>query len=239
MNSRCLNAILVCWIAVISLFGAETERRAGVRVWEEPLLLPTYLVGDPDPNPRFYAGRAYQGAQGRVYPYAMWDDITETREDREYKALYLENDYLRICVLPELGGRVLSALDKTNNYDFFYRQTVIKPVLIGMAGAWIAGGIEWNIPHHHRASSFMPVDFLLEEHPDGSKTIWVGEMELRHRMNWTVGLTLHPDRSYLEATIKISNGTPFVQSLLCWANVAVHTNNNYQVIFPPTTEKSA
>ena len=236
MMRKFLGVVLVLWIGLVLVCGAVTAAESGVRVWEEPLVLPTYEVGEPDKNPRFYAGRAYQGAQGRVYPYAMWDDITERLADREYTALYLENEYLKICVLPELGGRVFSALDKTNNYDFFYRQTVIKPVLIGMAGAWLAGGIEWNIPHHHRASSYFPVDYHLEEHPDGSKTIWVGEMELRHRMNWVVGLTLHPGRSYMEATIRISNGTPFVHSLLCWANVAVHTNNEYQVIFPPMTQ---
>lgn len=230
-----LGVYLLLWICAVGVCSA-VEKKGSVRVWEEPLVLPTYEVGEPDHNPRFYAGRGYQGAQGRVYPYAMRDDITETREEQEYKALYLENEYLRICVLPELGGRVFSALDKTNSYDFFYRQTVIKPVLVGMAGAWVAGGIEWNIPHHHRVSSSLPVDYALKENPDGSKTIWVGEMELRHRMSWVVGLTLHPDRSYVEATVKISNGTPFVNSLLCWANVAVHANTDYQVIFPPKTQ---
>jgi tetratricopeptide (TPR) repeat protein len=207
-----------------------------VRIWEEPLVIPTYEVGEPDPNPRFYAGRTYQGAQGRVYPYPMLDVLTDSRKDKTYKAVYLENEYVKICVLPEIGGRILAALDKTNNYDFLYRQHVIKPALIGMLGAWISGGIEWCIPHHHRATTFMPVDYTLQENPDGSKTVWVGEIELRHRMKWLVGLTIFPEKSYMEATIKIINRTPFVNSILCWANVAVHANENYQVIFPPSTE---
>jgi len=207
-----------------------------VKIWEEDLVIPTYLVGQADKLPRFYEGRAYQGAKGPVYPYPMLDKLTDVREEKSYRALYLENDYIQLCVLPEIGGRIFSALDKSNNYDFFYRQHVIKPALIGMLGAWISGGVEWNIPHHHRATSFLPVDYVLEENQDGSKTIWVGELELRHRMTWLVGLTLYPDKSYLEATIKIFNRTSFVHSILCWANVAVHTNEDYQIIFPPGTE---
>ncbi len=207
-----------------------------VKIWEEPLVIPTYEVGKADPNPRFYTGRTYQGAQGRVYPYPMLDVLTDSRKDKAYKGAYLENEYVKICILPEIGGRVFAALDKTNGYDFLYRQHVIKPALIGMLGAWISGGIEWCIPHHHRATTFMPVDYTLEENTDGSKTIWVGEMELRHRMRWLVGITLYPEKSYMEATIKIINRTPFVNSILCWANVAVHANENYQVIFPPSTE---
>ena len=207
-----------------------------VRVWEEPLVIPTYLVGEPDKFPLFYNGRAYQGAKGPVYPYPMLDKLTDQREEKTYKALYLENKYVKICVLPEIGGRIFSAIDKTNGYDFFYRQHVIKPALIGMLGAWISGGVEWNFPHHHRATSFMPVDYALTENLDGSKTIWVGEVEIRHRTKWIIGLTLYPGRSYLEATVKLFNRTPLAQSMLYWANVAVHATDDYQIIFPPGTE---
>jgi tetratricopeptide (TPR) repeat protein len=166
----------------------------------------------------------------------MLDKLTDVRENKQYHAVYLENPYLKLCVLPEIGGRILSAEDKTNGYDFFYHQHVIKPALIGMLGAWISGGVEWNIPHHHRASTYMTVDHTLEVHPDGSKTIWVGELELRHRMKWIVGLTLFPNKSYIEATVKLFNRTPVAHSFLYFANVAVHANAPYQVIFPPSTE---
>jgi len=177
------------------LFPVPALAQSRARVWEEPLTLPTYEVNQPDHNPRFYAGRAYQGAQGRVYPYAMIDDLTDNRVQKTYRAVYLENEYIRVCILPELGGRVLSAVDKTNNYDFFYRQTVIKPALIGMIGAWISGGIEWNFPHHHRPNVFMPIDYTIENRPDGSATASIGTMEIRHRMRWVVGLTVYPGKS--------------------------------------------
>ncbi len=207
-----------------------------VKVWEGPLVIPTYRVDAPDSNPIFYSGRAYQGAKGPIYPYPLIDKLTDIREDMTYKGAFLENKYVRICVLPEIGGRIFSAEDKTDDYDFIYHQHVIKPSLIGMLGAWISGGVEWNVPHHHRATTFMPVDHTLKENPDGSKTIWVGEIELRHRMKWVIGLTLYPNRSYVEATVKIFNRTPFAHSMLYWANAAVHSGPNYQVIFPPSTE---
>jgi len=221
-----MTVVPECWAA----------EGAAVKVYEEPLVIPTYRVGEPERNPMFYGARAYQGAKGTIYPYLLLDKLTDIREDKTYQAVYLENQYIKLCVLPEIGGRILSAEDKTNHYDFFYHQHVIKPALIGMLGAWISGGVEWNIPHHHRATTFMPVDHTLQENPDGSKTIWVGEIELRHRMKWVLGLTLYPGKSYIEATVKLFNRTPLVHSFLYFANVAVHANENYQVIFPPSTE---
>jgi len=207
-----------------------------VRIWEQDIVIPTYMTGAPEPNPMFYFGSASQGAEGRVYPYPLYDKLTGNKQDKTYKMVYIENEYVRVGIMPEIGGRIFEAVDKTNGYNFFYRQHVIKPALIGLIGAWISGGVEWNIPHHHRASTFIPIQYRLEENKDGSKTIWVGELEVRHRMRWAVGYTLRPGRSYLEVSLQILNRTPVVNSLLCFANVAVHANENYQVIFPPSTQ---
>ncbi len=206
---------------------------AGVRAWEAPLRIPTYAVGPAEPNPIFYAGREYQGAQGPVYPYPLLDQLGETRVERDWRALWLENEYVRLSVLPEIGGRIFSAEDKTNGYPFFYRQHVIKPALIGMIGAWISGGVEWNVMHHHRATTFMPVQSAIVENADGSRTIWVGETEWRHRMRWVVGLTLRPGRSVVEASVRMLNRTPLPHSVLYFANPAVHANEQYEVLFPP------
>ena len=209
---------------------------SSVRVREEKTVIPTYLAGEPEPNPMFFFGRSSQGAQGPIYPYPFYDRLTGKKVDKTYTMVYLENEYIRIGVLPEIGGRIFEGLDKTNNYNFFYRQHVIKPALIGLIGAWISGGVEWNIPHHHRASTFIPVQHKVEENPDGSKTVWVGELEIRHRMRWAVGYTLRPGKAYLEASVRILNRAPVPNTMLCFANVAVHTNDNYQVIFPPSTQ---
>ncbi|MDR1557090.1 MAG: DUF5107 domain-containing protein [Tannerellaceae bacterium] len=219
----------------IGLFTGQTMAQT-VKVEQRPLVLPTYEIGPPDANSIFFTGRVYQGAQGHIYPYPLYDILTDTKVDKTYNALYLENEYVNVCVLPEIGGRILSATDKTNGYEIFYRQTGIKPALIGMLGAWLSGGVEWNFPHHHRPSSYMPVDWKTEENADGSKTIWVGETELRHRIKWSIGLRVYPGRSWVEARVKIMNRTPFIQSMLYWANVSVHTNEAYEVIFPPSTQ---
>ena len=210
-----------------------------VKLWETNEVIPTYRAAPPDPNPRFYSGRTYQGARATFYPYPVQDRLTDEREERSYRVVYLENDQVRLSLLPEVGGRIFSAVDKSNQYDFFYRQHVIKPALIGMLGAWISGGVEWNVPHHHRATSFLPVDYLLEEKPDGSKTVWVGETEWRHRLKWLVGVTLYPNRSDIEMTMKVFNRTPFAHSFLFWINPAVHANEQYQVIFPPDVQFAA
>ena len=228
------NVALLTAAAV--LFPAAGLCASPVRIWEDSITVPTYQSGPPDPTPLFFDGRGYQGAKGPIYPYPIIDRLTGVKAPQSYKEVCLENEFVKFCVLPELGGRIFTAIDKTNGYSFFYQQHVIKPALIGMAGAWISGGVEWNIPHHHRASSFMPVNYQMLENADGSKTVLVGEMELRHRMRWTMALTLHPGKSYIDATMKLRNLTPVSNTFLYFANVAVHANKNYQIIFPPSTQ---
>jgi len=207
-----------------------------VKIWEEPLTLPTYVVKAPDKNPMFFRNQSYQGASRYLYPYALEDNITDEKVEKTYRALYLENEYIKLCVLPEIGGRLFYATDKTNGYEIFYRQHVIKPANIGMLGAWISGGIEFCVFHHHRASTNIPVDYRLEQNEDGSATIWIGETEPRHRMKWSLGISLYPGKSYIEVDGRLINPTENVNSILYWANVATHVNDNYQIIFPPSTD---
>jgi tetratricopeptide (TPR) repeat protein len=224
----------VAALCVLLLAATGTAQTVTVREVEE--VIPTYEAGPPDPNPMFYFGRVSQGAEGRTYPYPLYDNLTNRKVNKTYRLVYLENEYLKVGIAPEIGGRIFSGVDKTNGYNFFYRQHVIKPALIGLIGAWISGGVEWNIPHHHRASTFLPVQYRIETGADGSRTVWVGELELRHRMRWAVGYTLRPGVSYLEVAVRILNRTPLVQSMLAFANVAVNANEHYQIIFPPSTE---
>lgn len=232
MKLRLLCLLVLC-AAVLCAAGAAPS---GVTVTEKQINIPTYVVGDPEPNPMFYFGRQSQGAQAPFYPYPMVDSLTGKKADKTYKIVYLENEYLRIGILPEIGGRIFEGVDKTNGYNFIYRQHVIKPTLISILGAWISGGVEWNIPHHHRATSFLPIEYKVENAADGSRTVWIGELELRDRMRWAVGYTLRPGSSVLEARLRILNRTPLETSMLCFANVAVHVNDQYQVIFPPSTQ---
>ncbi len=181
----------------------------------------------------FLDKRVYQGSSGKVYPNPFTDHISDTKIDKRYQAIFLENDLVRIMVLPEIGGRIHIGEDKTNNYDFFYRQNVIKPALVGLLGPWISGGVEFNWPQHHRPSTFMPVDHKIEKHEDGRCTVWLSEHEPMNRMKGMVGITLHPGKSIVEAKAQLYNRTPFVQTFLWWANVAVQVHEEYQAFFPP------
>ena len=215
---------------------AAFAQNGPVKIWEGVENLPTYRVNAPEQAPLFERDFAYQRAKRGVYPYAMNDNPTIEKVDSAHRAVYLENDYVKVCVLPDIGGRLFYATDKTNGYEIFYRQSVIKPANVGMLGAWISGGVEWNVFHHHRATSQYPIDYKLVDNGDGSKTIWVGEVENRHRMSWAVGLTLHPDKSYIEVTGRFFNNSIDRNSMLHWNNVATHANENYQIIFPENTE---
>ena len=141
----------------------------------ETVTIPTYGVGAPQKNPMFLEKRVYQGSSGAVYPHPVIERVDETKTDRQYTAIFLENRYLLIMLLPEIGGRVQMALDKTNDYHFVYYNRVIKPALVGLAGPWISGGIEFNWPQHHRPNTYGPVHWSIEEGEDGSKTVWCAE----------------------------------------------------------------
>ena len=110
---------------------------------------------------------------------------------------------------------------------------VIKPALVGLLGPWISGGVEFNWPQHHRPSTFMPVDWEIEERPDGSVTVWCSEYEPMQRMKGMHGVTLYPDSSIVEVRVRLFNRTPFVQTFLWWANVAARVHDRYQSFFPP------
>ena len=209
------------------------SQTSSVKVSRTTIVLPTHLPAAPDKNPMFLEKRVYQGSSGKVYPLPFTDRIAEKPVDRKWQAVWIENEFLRAMVLPELGGRIHILQDKTNGYDLIYNQRVIKPALVGLAGPWISGGIEFNWPQHHRPATFLPVDFEIENHADGSKTIWCSDHDPMTRMKGMHGVCLHPKRAYLELKVRAYNRTPFVQSFLWWANVATRVHEAYQSFFPP------
>lgn len=203
-----------------------------VNVWEEEILLPTYGVGSNEKNPMFLEKRVYQGSSGVVYPYPVIEKIEDTPHDKSYHAVYMENEYIKVMILPELGGRVQMAYDKIKERHFIYYNHVIKPALVGLVGPWISGGIEFNWPQHHRPSTYMPVDFSIEHCADGSAIVWVNEQERMFHQKGAAGFTLRPGRAVLEIQGKVYNPTPVPQTFLWWANPAVAVNEHYQSVFP-------
>ncbi|HIT85277.1 MAG TPA: DUF5107 domain-containing protein [Candidatus Ornithomonoglobus intestinigallinarum] len=205
----------------------------GVIVREEKVIIPTYEAGEYDKNPMFLEKRVYQGSSGRVYPHPVCESVADEKTDKEYNAIFLENEYILVMILPEIGGRIQRLYDKTNGCDAVYYNEVIKPALVGLAGPWISGGIEFNWPQHHRPSTFDPVDYKIIKNKDGSVTVWVGETEKMFHTKGMAGFTVYPGKAYLEIKGQVYNPTDRPQTFLWWANPAVPVNDNTQSVFPP------
>lgn len=206
--------------------------RGRVKAWEQEVEILTYLPGKPERNPMFLEKRVYQGSSGKVYPLAIIDHVATEPAPRLWKAIHIENEYLRLMILPEIGGRIHIGYDKTAGYDFFYRQNVIKPALVGLAGPWISGGVEFNWPQHHRPATFMPVSTEIERADDGSVTVWCSDHDPMQHMKGTHGICLRPGRAVVELKVRLYNRTPFTQTFLWWANVATRVHEKYQSFFP-------
>ena len=204
-----------------------------VKAWNESITLPTYGIEAPEKYPMFLEKRVYQGSSGVVYPFPVIEKIYDEKTDQSWQAVFLENDFLKVMIMPQLGGRIQMAYDKIKQRHFVYYNQVIKPALVGLIGPWISGGIEFNWPQHHRPTTYAPVDSSIEEHPDGSKTVWINEIDRMFGTKGKAGFRLYPDKAYLEINAELYNRTPFPQTFLWWANPAVPVNDDYQSVFPP------
>lgn len=214
------------------LIQSTVSEKGMVKAWEEDIMLPTYEIGEEEKNPIFLEKRVYQGSSGSVYPYPVVEKVSDEKKDKQYKALFMENEYIKVMILPELGGRIHMAYDKVKQRHFVYYNQVIKPALVGLTGPWISGGIEFNWPQHHRPSTFLPTDYTIENNEDGSVTVWCNEVERMFRTKGMQGFTLYPGKAYIEIKVKVYNRTAFPQTFLWWANPAVVVNDGYHSVFP-------
>ncbi|MFP3089497.1 DUF5107 domain-containing protein [Treponema sp. TIM-1] len=206
---------------------------AELSIYEKKVSIPTYGVGEQNKNPMFLEKRVYQGSSGKVYPYPIIDSICDKKEEKEYTIVFIENEYLQIQIMPEIGGRIYRALDKTNNYDFVYYNRVIKPALVGLAGPWISGGIEFNWPQHHRPNTFGPVEYTIDDSHDDYKTFWFSERDRIYGTKASTAITLRKGAAFIEIHTELYNPTDEPQSFLWWANPAVPVHDETQSIFPP------
>ncbi len=200
----------------------------------EKIIIPTYPEPAREELPMFAENRVHQRTSGNPYPQKIVLEVNrEEKINKEYTAIILENDYIRICILPELGGRIYSAYDKRTGYDFFYKNNVIKPALIGCLGSWISGGMEFNWPFHHRASTFMPVDYQIREEADGTSMVFLSEHDPIDHMKGMVCVILRKNSAYFETKARLYNRTETAKPFLWWENTAVPVNKDYQIFYPP------
>jgi tetratricopeptide (TPR) repeat protein len=215
--------VLACAVHVLVAAPA-----AKVRVWRGTIELPTYAEDAPNPNPPFDLF-----AFGRFnYPYAIRDALTDRREIVSWRSLNLENEYLRVTVLPDIGGHLYRCLDKRTGREMFYANSAIKKALIGYRGAWAAFGIEFNFPVSHNWMSMSPVDFATTENADGSGSIWVGNKDQVYGAQWRVQLSLQPGRAVLEQQTTLYNPSDVRHRYYWWNNAAVQVWEDSRLAYP-------
>ena len=196
----------------------------------------TYKVGKGNDAPYFIEKKQYQGACGKVYPIQVIDQIMDETEEKEYDMIFLENEYCSVSLLPEIGGKIYGARSKKDGYEFIYENNVVKPALIGLAGPWVSGGVEFNWPQHHRPTTYMPMEYMVRHHSDGSVTCYMGEAEPFEHMRGMVAVTLFPGSSVVEAKATITNSSDHALPFMWWNNTAVRVHEKYRAIFPPDIE---
>ncbi len=193
------------------------------RAWTGEVAIPTYDREPDSPHPPFLQG---------IYPYTVFGDTLGTRRSRTYQAVFLENRYLILTILPELGGRVISALDKLTGREIFYHNHVIKPGKVDARNAWIAGGLEFSFPIAHTPTCLDPIDATWENHPDGSASVFFGETERLSRMKWLIELRLPHDRALIQVSVRLYNPTPVRHRWQYWSNAAIYSTPGLQFIYP-------
>lgn len=207
---------------------SAVAQSAKVQAWEGVLTLPTTVEGLPSPNPPFdlFATERFN------YPYTIRDALTDQRKDERYRALFLENEYLKVTVLPELGGHLYSCFDKVGGREMFYANRSIKKALIGYRGAWAAFGIEFNFPVSHNWMSVSPVDSAVVSNADGSASIWIGNVDAVFGSSWRVELRLRPGRAVLEQHTTLLNGSDGRHRYYWWTNAAVQVSDDSELVYP-------
>jgi tetratricopeptide (TPR) repeat protein len=225
---RRTKAYAVAAFALVALTAAPTVLHAqAVRAWQGTITIPTYELGPPDPDPAFPLNNSKD-----IYPYTMLDNLTNTRAPETYQAIYLENQYLKITILPQLGGHVYSVYDKVDQREVLYRDHVIKYGLVGPRGAWISGGMEFSFPFAHTMDTVSPVESVLRQNADGSATAVVGAIDWVSKMHWEIALTLRPETSRLQEDVTLFNSTPDEHLYLFWTNTAIKATDDLQYIYP-------
>ncbi|MGC2195899.1 MAG: DUF5107 domain-containing protein [Terriglobales bacterium] len=199
-----------------------------MRVWQGTLILPTYEEGPPDPNPPFdqFAANRFN------YPYTLRNNLTSRRVDHAWRAIYLENEYLKCSVLPDIGGHLYTCLDKISGKPMFYANPSIKKAAIAYRGAWAAFGIEFNFPVSHNWVTMSPVNFAFAKHADGSASITVGNIDRVYGMEWTVELVLRPKSTVLEQRVTLSNRSDVRHRFYWWNNAGVEAWDDSRIEYP-------
>ena len=217
-------------VLLVLALSNSVQAQDSARVWEAPLSIPTYELGPPNPYPALLD---WQRRKWRpVYPYPFLDSLTNKRTDKTYKAVYLENEYLRVSVLPELGGHVYEIFDKINKRDVLYSNPVVKYAMVAIRGAWVSGGIEWNFPDGHTLTTVSPIDYAMRMEPDGSAAVAVGDTERVQGMQWQVIIRLRPGQRAVETEVTLNNRREVPGRYWFWSTAGATAADDMRFVYP-------
>ncbi len=218
------TAFTLLWSAGCSVKGAT--------IVEEQKVIKTYPFSEPDPVPILIRSSLW-GPGSRLYPYFFFSGFSHTGIEKSWKVVRMENPYIEVFVLPEVGGKVWGAIEKSTKKEFIYTNHVLKFREIALRGPWTSGGIEFNSGIiGHTPSCAAPVDYLVRENPDGSVSCIVGTMDLPSRTRWSVNITLPKDKAFFETHTLLHNPSALEQPYYCWLNAAGKVGNDLQYIYP-------
>lgn len=217
---RFIVALTAAFLAVSPSWGQQTQ------ITVEPITYRTYPFSDPSPVPSL----AYKRD---IYPYFKFEGYSVNPVKKDWNRVTLENDYLKVTIMPEIGGRVWGAVEKSTGKDFIYENEVVKFRNIAMRGPWTSGGIEFNFGIiGHAPSTASPVDYITYENEDGSLTCVVGTMDLPSRTQWRVKINLPKDKAYFETEGIWYNPEPLRQPYYNWMTAAAHVADDQEFFYP-------
>ncbi len=210
------------WVSFLVFFPLiAAAQRATIR--EETVAMKTYMYSDPDPVPNI----------GIIYPWFRFDGFTNHPEQREYKMVILENPWVKVYVMPEVGGKIWGAVEKSTGGAFLYYNHVVKFRDVGMRGPWTSGGLEFNFGAiGHVPTGASPIDYTLKENADGSVSCTVGAIDLPSRTRWNVEIRLEKDKAYVETRATWVNTSPLATGYYHWMNAAAKVAGNLHFIYP-------
>ena len=215
------TATLLLFAACAS--GYSQTGKATVKEYKQ--VYTTYPYSDPSPVP----------VLSSLYPYFRYDGFTDSPVQKEWKVVELENDYIKVLIFPEVGGKVWTAIEKSTNEPFIYYNHAVKFRDIAMRGPYTSGGLELNygiIGHTPNAAT--PVDYVIQNNDDGSVSCIVGVLDLLTRSNWRLEIRLPHDKAYFITKTFWYNSTPVTQPYYHWLNGGFKSAGNLEFIFPGT-----
>ncbi len=210
-------------VAVPGVYAQGSVQLTAATVREYSQAMTTYPFSDPNPIP----------VVGKIYPYFRFDGFTDQPVTRVWKVIDLENAWIRVSILPEIGGKIWRAIDKATGKAFIYDNHVVKFRDIAMRGPWTSGGIEANygiIGHTPNVST--PVNYITERNTDGSVTCTIGALDLLTRTSWRLAISLPKDKAYFTTSSFWHNGTSLEQPYYSWMNAAIPVSDDLEYVYP-------